>query len=133
MRYTLRRARQSDVPDILKLISSATKRGKLLPRPKKELSNVLKYYWVIVDDKNTIIASCGLEVYNKKLAEIRSLVVSEHAAGLGLGTQLVERCIREAKQRKIYEVLSITDRTNMFHRLGFSEQLHGQTALFLRP
>jgi N-acetylglutamate synthase-like GNAT family acetyltransferase len=46
---------------------------------------------------------------------------------------LIERCVQEAKKHRIYEVFVITNRDTIFHRIGFSQQLHDQKALFLRP
>lgn len=80
-----------------------------------------------------MIACCAIELYNKKLAEIRSLVVKQEHERKGIASLLLDQCLREAKKKKVYEVLVITDRENLFKRRGFSEQLHGQKALFLRP
>ena len=80
-----------------------------------------------------VVACCSLEVYNKKLAEVRSLTVSPDRRRKGVASLLIDHCLREARRRKIYEVLAITDRMNLFKRLGFAEQLHGQKALFSRP
>jgi len=79
------------------------------------------------------VVGCGaLEVYNQKLAEVRSLAVASERQRKGVATALIAACVKEAKRRGVYEVLAITDRLNLFKRHGFSEQLHGQKALFLR-
>lgn len=128
----LRKAKNEDIPAIYSLILSATMRGKILKRPKSDLKKTLRHFWVMEEDKK-VVACCALEIYNRKLAEIRSLVVAPSQEGKGLGSRLIEQCIREAKRKRNYEVLVITDRENIFKRLGFAEQLHGQKALFLRP
>ena len=128
----LRKARVRDLPGIAGLIEVATKRGRILKRTMKDLRKTVRHFWVVERD-GAVIACCALEVYNKKLAEVRSLVVHHGEEGKGIATLLIEHCLREARRRKIYEVLAITDRENLFRRQGFSEQLHGQKALFLRP
>ncbi|MBI4217791.1 MAG: GNAT family N-acetyltransferase [Elusimicrobia bacterium] len=129
---TIRRASVEDIPQIYRLIQSATRRGKVLRRSVDELRKAVRRFRVI-EKENRIVACCALEIYNKKLAEIRSLVVESGESNKGLATQLLDWCLQEAKKKKIYEVLAITDRGNLFKRLGFMEQLHGQKALFVRP
>ena len=128
----IRKAKIMDVPGIFQLILEATRRGKILKRSKADIRNAVHHFWV-AEENGKLIACCAIETYNKKLAEIRSLVVRPSQEKRGLASKLIEHCLLEAKEKKIYEVLVITNRENIFRRLGFSEQLHGQKALFLRP
>ena len=128
----IRKATVHDIPAVHALILSATKRGKILKRSLPDLRKAIHHFWVI-EHEGQVVACCAVEIYNKKLAEVRSLVVSPKHEKKGLATRLVDHCLREAKKRRVYEVLAITDRENLFKRLGFSEQLHGQKALFSRP
>lgn len=128
----IRKARRKDHLTIYLLILSATKRGKILKRTLSDIRNSIHHFWV-AKENGKVIACCALEIYNKKLAEIRSLVVETDQEKKGIASQLLNQCIQEAKKKKIYEVLVITDRENIFKRFGFSEQLQGQRALFLRP
>jgi amino-acid N-acetyltransferase len=128
----IRKARVRDLPDIYSLVMSGTKRGKILKRSMKELRKTVRKFWV-AEAEGQIIACCALEIYNKKLAEVRTLVVDAGSQKKGVATRLLEQCLIQARKKRIYEVLAITDRENLFKRLGFSEQLHGQKSLFLRP
>ncbi len=128
----IHRAGNADTRAIFSLIDEATKRGRILKRPHSEIVRSLHHFWVAEKD-GKVVGCCAIEFYNKKLAEVRSLAVDTHHEGQGIASALVSRCLREAKKRKIYEVLVITDRESIFKRLGFAEQLHGQKALFLRP
>lgn len=117
---------------IYQLIQAAAKSGKILSRSRREIADVLgSFYVAIVDD--AIVGCCALEIYSKKLAEIRSLAVSPKHQNKGIGTQLVAACVKEAKQKKIYEILSITDKDVFFEKLGFNKCLNGQWPLFYRP
>lgn len=128
----IRKAALRDVSPIFHMIEEATRRGKVLKRSRQELRHSYRHFWV-VERNDLVVGCCALEVYNKKLAEIRTLVVRAGEERQGIATLLIEHCLSEARRRRVYEVLAITDRENLFKRQGFSEQLHGQKALFLRP
>ena len=128
----IRKARVVDIPAILELIDLGTKSGKILKRSPSDIRRNIRHFWAAEED-GRIIACCSLEVYNRKLAEVRSLSVRPNRRRRGVASALIAHCLKEARRRRIYEVLAITDRDNLFKRLGFAEQLHGQKALFSRP
>ncbi|HRY30333.1 MAG TPA: GNAT family N-acetyltransferase [Elusimicrobiota bacterium] len=128
----IRRARRADVGRIHKLIEEATRSGKILKRSRGEISRLINRFRV-AEERGVVVACCALEVYGRKLAEVRSLAVHPERRGRGIASALVAGCLKEARRRRLYEVLAITDRENIFKRLGFAEQLHGQKALFVRP
>lgn len=127
----LRQAKQSDIKEIKQLIDYASKINKVLSRPTKDLKENIKNFYVYLE-KARIIGCCSLEVYSKKLAEIRSLVVSPSKQRKGIGKSLVLACLKRAKKLKIYEVLSITDQIKFFKKVGFSGVLHNQMAMMLK-
>jgi amino-acid N-acetyltransferase len=57
----------------------------------------------------------------RDLAEVRSLVVREDLRGMGIGAQLVEACIEEARTLGLSRVYALTRVRNFFERLGFQE------------
>ncbi len=128
----IRHAIDADVPVIARLISKATRNGKILKRQPKEIRYNLKAFFV-AEEEGEVIGCCALEIYNQKLAEIRSVAVTKERQRKGVATAMLNACMKEAQRRGIFEVLAITDRLNLFKRHGFSEQLHGQKALFIRP
>lgn len=127
----IRPARIKDVRTIYQLILDATRRGKILKRPLSDIRSAIHHFWV-VEDQGKVVACCAIEIYNKKLGEIRSLVVMHGYEGKGLATKLIKHCLQVAKEKKIYEVLAITDQISLFKKLHFAEQLHGQKPLFLK-
>lgn len=130
--FKIREADGGDLASILHLINSRASAGSILKRTRKDVRKALRNF--LVAEKDGQVIGCGaLEIYNKKLAEIRSLVVDAHHQKKGVASALIERCVTLAAKKEIYEVLVITDRDNLFTRHGFSQQLHGQKALFLRP
>lgn len=128
----VRTAKIADIPFIKKLIDEAAKSHKVLPRSETELRKVIRSFFVW-EENNKIVGCCSLEVYSKKLAEIRSLVVDLHYRKNGIGKQLVAACMEKAKELQIYEVLTITEKDAFFEKMGFSKCLGGQWALFMRP
>lgn len=127
----IREANLADVPVIHRLIQKATRNGKILKRSPKEIRRNIGAF-LVAEDEDEVIGCCSLEVYNRKLAEVRSLAVSHERQRKGVASALIARCVKEAARQGIMEVLAITDRQNLFKRHGFAEQLHGQKALFLR-
>lgn len=128
----IRDAIDADVQTIHRLIKKATKNGKILQRSTKEIRANLRAF-IVAEEDGEVVGCCALEVYNQKLAEIRSLAVAVERQRKGIASALLDACMKEAAKRGIFEVLAITDRQNLFKRHGFSEQLHGQKALFTRP
>ena len=74
----------------------------------------------IAEENARIVGCCALEVYSKRLAEVRSLAVLPDYRGQGIATELVRRCLEEAKVQDVYEVLTITGATPLFEKQGFS-------------
>lgn len=70
-------------------------------------------------DKKAVVGCVGLVIYSKRLGEIRSIAVQEEYQGQGIATQLIERAIREAKKRKVYELLTVTGAPELFAKHGF--------------
>lgn len=76
-------------------------------------------FFVVVENKN-VVGCCALEVYSKRLAELRSLAVHPDFQGKGIAQALIARCLAEARRKRVKEVLSITGATRLFSKLGFS-------------
>lgn len=108
----IRQAKKGDWPKVLHLIKLYPKKLMQSPLPK------IREFFVALENKQ-VIACCALEVYSRRLAEIRSLVVHPKFQRQGIGTRLIVKCVQLAKTKKIYEVLSITGSRKVFLRLGF--------------
>ena len=53
----------------------------------------------VAEEGGQIVGCCALEVYSKRLAEIRSLAVIKKHQGEGIGTALIEHCLQEAETK----------------------------------
>lgn len=84
----------------------------------------------VAEDRGEVVGCCALEVYSKRLAEVRSLAVEKKYQSQGIGKRLVIECLKKAKQLKIREVLTITNAVVLFERLGFRTFNKQKIALF---
>jgi amino-acid N-acetyltransferase len=77
-----------------------------------------------------LIGCCALQIYSKRLAEVRSLAVHPDFQDLGVASKLVECCIQQAKERGVRELFAVTSQTSFFGRLGFATFRREKTAMF---
>lgn len=109
----IRKARLRDFPAVRALIRlyPDTLLQNHLPKPNA--------FFVAVHESR-VIGCCALEIYSKRLAEVRSLAVHEKFQGQGIASALVEICLKSARKKKVYEVLTITGATKLFEKQGFN-------------
>src|SRR5690606_24625736 len=99
MNIVVRTAHEEDIPQIVDLIDPYVEDGRLLARTYDEFGELLPNFFVAVAEENGQIIGCAaLEVYSRKLAEIRSLAVSRSAQGRGVGKMLVDACVQRARE-----------------------------------
>ncbi len=130
--FHVRRASIQDVEALQQFIDPFVAQGRLLPRTKDELEDLTENgFLAIADDR--IVGFAALEVYSKKLAELRSLAVSSDFQGRGIGKALVTACVELAREKHVSEVMAITSSDEFFQRCGFDFTLPGEKkAVFLQ-
>ena len=114
----IRAARSADVIGISKLVNLHAELGDVLPRTRTQIKATLSD-WIVGSLNNEIVACVSLLSYNKNLAEVRSLIVSDQMQGMGWGATLLEAIISEAKHRKIPRIFALTREESFFERAGF--------------
>lgn len=127
----IRIANIKDVKIIHSLLLEGISSGKVLYRSIAEIKKVIKSFFIYEED-GKIVGCCSLEIYNQKIAEIRSLVVTSKHRYSGIGSKLIKRCLDEAKKKDIYHVLSVTDKCDLFERFGFSSEFREKQAMLLK-
>jgi amino-acid N-acetyltransferase len=128
----IRKATQADVQALSDFITQFVATGELLPRTLDELEELLPNFF-IADIDGEIMGCATLEIYSRKLAEIRSLAVSPKAQGKGVGKALVEACVELAKQENIFEIMAISASEDFFKKCGFDFTLPNlRKAFFLQ-
>ena len=129
---TVRPAVSEDIPAIIDLIRPFVEEGTVLARTYSELDELLPSF-LVATEEDDLIGCVVLEIYSRKLAEIRSLAVARSAQGKGVGRMLVDACIERAKELSILEVMAITSSDGFFMSCGFDYTLPGEKrALFMQ-
>lgn len=118
----LRPAGEGDLPLIEDRIRFWAQRNILLPLDGPALRTMLPDFRVLAlaDDARCLVAFGALRRYSPRLAEIRSLVVSDGHQRRGHARRLVTHLLDEARQEGLRRVFVLTRTPDLFERLGFS-------------
>jgi len=116
----LKKAKLSDIDAMQALVKDEIQAGVILPRSDDEVATNIRSYVLAFRD-NELLGYGALHIHSKTLSEIRSLIVTQNARGLGVGKQIVEFCKSEAKELGVEEILVLTYVAEFFEKLGFKE------------
>ncbi len=116
----VRKATIRDVDGMFSLITDYSRKELLLPRSKADLFEHIRDFFV-AEEGGKIVGCCALHIFWEDLAEVRSLAVREELQGKGVGRELVERCLEEARALGLRKVFALTYVPDFFLRLGFKE------------
>ncbi len=122
----VRAATHDDMPAVRSLISRYPE--QLI---QDDLPRAVSF--VVAVSADQIVGCCALQIYSRRLAEVRSLAIDPEHTGLGIAKTLVERCLRRARQRNVKQVLAVSSEAAFFERCGFSTFFREKTALFYDP
>ncbi len=130
---TIRTAQTTDIERLSTFIKPFVEDGTLLPRTFDELEEWLPNCFIAETEQGEMVGCAALEIYSKKLGEIRSLAVAPSVQGLGIGKALVQACIDLAQERGVYEIMTITSAEAFFIACGFDYTLPNlKKALFIQ-
>ena len=115
----IRPALPADIHDIFTLVAKHAARGAVLPRSEAQIRATLSE-WIVGTDDGEIVACASLLDYTPELAEVRSLVVSDHIKGQGWGAALLQVLIARAQRRGTPILFALTRAEPFFRRAGFS-------------
>ena len=116
----IEKAKIKDVPQIHKLVNYFANKDEMLPRSLSEIYENVRDFFVVREGKR-VIACAALHVSWADLAEIKSVAVAEGNQHQGIGAQMVEACLQEAKELGIITVFCLTYRPTFFGRFGLSQ------------
>ena len=116
----IEKAKISDATQMHKLINYFADKGEMLARPLSEIYENIRDYFVVRQDKR-VIACAALHVSWLDLAEIKSVAVAEDSQRQGIGDQLVEACLKEAKELGIPTIFCLTYQPAFFEKCGFCQ------------
>jgi amino-acid N-acetyltransferase len=120
----IRTAKKADMAAIRGLV-------RLFPQQlvQQNLPRIPSFF--VASTSGKLIGCCALQIYSKRLAEVRSLAVHPDFQDHGVASKLVERCTQRARDRGIKELFAVTSQTSFFVRLGFATFRREKTAMFL--
>ena len=84
----------------------------------------------IAEHSGEIVGCCALQVYSRRLAEVRSLAVHPDYRGQGIGARLVHACKRRGRERRVRQLFAVTSEPRFFEARGFAVHAGWKTALF---
>lgn len=132
LNVTVLPAQPEDADAVLAFLELFVEAKRILPRTLDELTQLMPTGFVARLEER-IVGFAALEIYSRKLAEIRSLCVAPELQGRGIGKQLTRACVDLANEKKIFEVMVITSSDDFFRGCGFDFTLPGEKkALFLQ-
>lgn len=119
----IRKAKIKDIKHIQELINSFARQDMMLARSLNELYENLRDFWV-AEDKGKLIGCAAMHISWDDLAEIKSLAVAKKYQGKGVGGELVEACLEEAKGLGAHKVFVLTYKPEYFKKFGFKRVKH---------
>jgi len=123
MQATIRPAEPGEMPAIRELIG-----GYKSLLMQSDLPRIPSF--LVAEIGGRVVGCCALQIYSRRLAEIRSLAVHPDFTRFGIGSQLVEACKRRAKERGVKQIMAVTSSAEVFEKLDFSTFKRERLALF---
>jgi argininosuccinate lyase/amino-acid N-acetyltransferase len=115
---SVRRARMSDSTAIFELVNYWANKGEILPRSQDNIIHDIQNF-VVAEVGGKVVGCASLYIYEKCLAEIRSIVVEEDAHQQGQGVALVQYLLEFAHQMELKDIIVLTYIPTYFEKLGF--------------
>jgi amino-acid N-acetyltransferase len=127
----IRPAALKDLSAVRAVLRPFVEHRTILRRTRDEVAEMLATSFVAVR-AGRVIGFAALDIYSRKLAEIRGLVVADEFQGRGVGKRLVEACVALAHDRDVMEVLAITSSEAFFRSCGFDFTLPDEKKAMFR-
>jgi amino-acid N-acetyltransferase len=116
---TFRQATAADAAAVHRLISDNLEAGHLLPRTMDDVVEHAPRF-VVADREGRVIACAELAPLSATVAEVRSLVVDQHARGNHIGPRLVTELASGAVSRGFATLCAFTHQPSHFVKMGFT-------------
>ncbi len=115
---TVEKAKIKDVTEMHRLVNSFAEKGEMLARPMSEMYENIRDFFVIRDGER-VVACSALHISWSDLAEIKSVAVAGDCQLQGIGGQLIEACLKEARELGISTIFCLTYKPAFFEKFGF--------------
>ena len=115
------KATLTDIPNMQKMVAQEVKDGVILERNEDEVATNIRSY-VLAKIGDELVGYSALHIHSARLAEIRSLIVSDKHRGKNIGKKIVEFTLEEARILGVTEeVLVLTYLPEFFKKMNFVE------------
>ena len=105
---------------MVKLINFYAQKGQMLGRPMIELYESIRTF-AVAEHEDQIIGCGSLAVIWNDIAEIRTVAVHADYQGQGIGREIVDVLLEDAKELEIPRVFCLTYQPGFFKKLGFRD------------
>ena len=119
MNVTFRPAQAQDAEAIHRLIATNLEVGHLLPRSLEDVTEHAARF-LVAEHEGTVLGCAELAPLSRHVAEVRSLVVDQHARGRQIGPSLVAQLAAKAVGQGFSTLTAFTHEPSHFVRLGFT-------------
>ncbi|WP_066638896.1 N-acetyltransferase [Desulfolucanica intricata] len=116
----LRKAKISDVEAIHSLVNFYAGQRLMLGRPRSMIYENLREF-TVAEQNGEIVGVGALHITWEDLAEVRALAVATPYTRQGIGRELVNVFLDEARELGIPKVFSLTYQPGFFAKCGFKE------------
>ncbi|MCD4689370.1 MAG: N-acetyltransferase [Desulfuromonadaceae bacterium] len=114
----IRKARIPDAKAIHKLLITYAQQELMLSRSLPDIYERIRSFYVY-EVSGEILGTVSLQICWEDLAEVRSLAVAESQVKKGMGRQLVQSCLEEARALGLKKVFALTYQPVFFEKMGF--------------
>ncbi len=114
----IRKARIPDAKAIHKLLIAYAQQELMLSRSLPDIYERIRSFYVY-EVSGEILGTVSLQICWEDLAEVRSLAVAETQVKKGIGRQLVQSCLEEARALGLKKVFALTYQPVFFEKMGF--------------
>lgn len=115
-----RKPKFSDVIVMQELINANAERGLMLPRSRNAIYETLRDF-TLVEENGEIIGVGALHIIWDEMAEVRALAVLPGMQRTGIGRNIVNILLEEAKTLGVKQVFALTYKPEFFAKCGFIE------------
>lgn len=119
MNVTFRQANAHDANAIHTLIVDNLAAGHLLPRTLDDVTGHADRF-LVAESNGTVVGCAELAPLSPGVAEVRSLVVDQHARGRHIGPRLVAQLAASGTAKGFGTLCAFTHEPSHFVRLGFT-------------
>ena len=120
MELIVEKATIGDAEEMHQLINYFADKDEMLPRALSDIYENIRDYFV-VRQGGRVTGCAALHVMWSDLSEVKSVAVVENSQRQGIGSQLVEACLEEARALGLPTVFCLTYKPTFFQKFGFSE------------